>query len=68
VTFKWDSPQEFTTFAREIAPPVKAMIDSQPKEVQEETLAAIVEAIRQQADDDGSVTLSNQVLLASGHA
>jgi enediyne biosynthesis protein CalE5 len=68
VTVKWDSPEEFTTFAREIAPPVKAMIDSQPKEVQEETLAAIVEAIRQQADDDGSVTLSNQVLMASGRA
>jgi enediyne biosynthesis protein CalE5 len=68
VRFRWDSPEEFTAFAREIAPPVKAMLDSQPQEAQEETAAAIADAIREQADADGSVTLSNQVLMASGRA
>jgi SAM-dependent methyltransferase len=68
VSFEWSSPEEFTTFIREIAPPISAMIDPHPPEVQEETWAAITEAIRQLAADDGKVRLSNLVLLAAGRA
>jgi enediyne biosynthesis protein CalE5 len=68
VTFEWQSPEEFTTFIREIAPPLTAMIDPHPQDVQDETWAAITEAIRQEAGDDGKVRLSNLVLLASGRA
>ena len=46
VTFEWQSPEEFTTFIREIAPPITAMIAPHPQEVQDETWAAITEAIR----------------------
>ena len=68
VSFEWQSPEEFTTFIREIAPPITAIIDPHPREVQDETWAAITEATRQAAADDGAVRLSNLVLLAAGRA
>jgi SAM-dependent methyltransferase len=66
VTFEWDSPEEFTVYIKEIAPPIRAMIDPHPRDVQEETWGAITEATRKYAGDDGSVSLPNLVLLASG--
>jgi enediyne biosynthesis protein CalE5 len=68
VFFEWQSPEEFTTFIREIAPPISAMIDPHPPKVQDETWAAITEAIGQTAADDGKVRFSNLVLLAAGRA
>jgi enediyne biosynthesis protein CalE5 len=68
VTFEWGSPEEFTTFIREIAPPISAMIDPHPQEVQDETWDAITEAMRPAAADDGKLKLSNQVLMAAGRA
>jgi SAM-dependent methyltransferase len=58
VTFEWHSPEEFTTFVKEIAPPIRAIIDPHPQEVQDETWEAITDAIRQEADD-GAVRLTN---------
>jgi len=66
VTFDWKSPEEFTTFVKEIAPPISAMIAPHPQEVQDETWAAITEAVRGAAASDGTVRLSNLVLLAVG--
>jgi enediyne biosynthesis protein CalE5 len=68
VTFEWPSAEEFTSYIHEIAPPVNAIIDPHPPEVREETWAAITEAVREKAGDDGTVTLSNLVLLAAGSA
>jgi SAM-dependent methyltransferase len=68
VSFEWQSPEEVTTFIKEIAPPITAMIAPHPQEVQEETWAAITEAIRETAGDSGAVRLSNLVLLAAGRA
>jgi enediyne biosynthesis protein CalE5 len=68
VSFTWDSPEDFTTFVKEIAPPISALIDPHPEDVQAETWEAITEAIRERAGDDGKVTLANQVFLASGRA
>jgi SAM-dependent methyltransferase len=68
VSFEWESPEEFTTFIKEIAPPISAMIDPHPPEVQDETWAAITEAMRQVASDDGAVRLTNLVLMAAGRA
>jgi SAM-dependent methyltransferase len=68
VTFQWQSPEEFTSFIREIAPPLTAMIASHPQEVQDETWVAITEAIRQAAGDGEPVRLSNMALLAAGRA
>jgi SAM-dependent methyltransferase len=68
VTFQWQSPEEFTTFIREIAPPLTAMMASHPQGAQDETWAAITDAIREAAGDGGAVRLSNLVLLAAGRA
>jgi SAM-dependent methyltransferase len=68
VTFEWESPEDFTTFVKEIAPPVRAIIDPHPQEVQEETWQAITDAIRERAAADGTLKLTNLVLLAVGRA
>jgi enediyne biosynthesis protein CalE5 len=68
VSFEWESAEEFTTFVKEIAPPISAMIDPHPQEVQDETWAAITEAIREVADDDGAVRVGGLVLMAAGRA
>jgi enediyne biosynthesis protein CalE5 len=67
VTLEWDSPEEFTTYVKEIAPPVRAMIEPHPADVQEQTWNAITEAVREVVGD-GKVSLANQVWLASGKA
>ena len=43
--FECESAEEFTTFVREIAPPITAMIAHHPQEVQDETWAAITAAV-----------------------
>jgi SAM-dependent methyltransferase len=68
VNFDWDSPEEFTTFIKEIAPPISALLAPHPPDVQEAGWAAITEAARGHAADDGKLSLSNVVLLASGKA
>jgi SAM-dependent methyltransferase len=68
VTMEWQSAEEFTAFIKEIAPPITAIIDPHPQEVQDETWAAITEATRQRAADDGAVRLSSLALLAVGRA
>jgi enediyne biosynthesis protein CalE5 len=68
VTFEWQSPEDFTTFIKEIAPPITAIIQPHPPDVQEEAWAAITDAIRQEAAPDGTVRLQNLVLLAAGGA
>jgi SAM-dependent methyltransferase len=66
VSLEWDSPEEFTVYVKEIAPPVTAMMASHPPEVQQETWAAITEAIGQAAGGGGPVRLTNVALLAAG--
>lgn len=68
VTMEWQSPEEFASFVREIAPPITAMIASHPQEVQDRTWAAITEAVRELAADAGALRLSNLALLAVGRA
>ncbi len=68
VIFEWESPEDYTTYLQEIAPPITAMIKPHPPEVQEETWAAIRDAIRQAAGGSGRVRLANQSLLAAGRA
>jgi ubiquinone/menaquinone biosynthesis C-methylase UbiE len=68
VNLEWASPEDFTTFVREIAPPITAMMASHPEEVQNATWAAITEAIRESAGGGGSVRQTNLALLAAGRA
>ena len=67
VHLTWSSPEEFTTFIREIAPPITAMLAPHPPDVQEQTWAAITDAVRDAAGE-GPVELPNVVLMASGSA
>jgi SAM-dependent methyltransferase len=66
VSFQWDSPEEFTTFIKEIAPPITAMLAPHPKDEQDATWAAITEAVGEKAGDDGAVRMTNMVLIAAG--
>jgi SAM-dependent methyltransferase len=68
VTFAFASPEEYTTFIEEIAPPVSSLLAPHPPEVREATWAAITEAAAALADEDGRVAMSNLVLIASGSA
>ena len=68
VTFEWESAEQFTTFVREIAPPITAMMANHPQDVQDETWAAITEAAGGLTSDDGTLELTNRVLIASGAA
>lgn len=68
VEFEWESAEQFTEFTKAIVAPLVALVVKHPPEVQEETWAAITEAARERASDDGTLTLPNQVLLASGRA
>jgi ubiquinone/menaquinone biosynthesis C-methylase UbiE len=65
---EWESPEQFTTFVREIAPPISALMASQPQDRQAEAWDAITEAIRPSAADDGAVRLTGLVLMAAGRA
>jgi ubiquinone/menaquinone biosynthesis C-methylase UbiE len=67
VSFEWGSPEEFTQFIKEIAPPVIKLIEPHPEEIQEETWGAITEAARQHSDD-GELRMKNLVLIAAGRA
>ena len=68
VTMDYPSAEEFTTFVKEIAPPVTALLAPHPQDVQDETWAAITEAIGEHAGSDGKVQLQNLALLAVGKA
>jgi enediyne biosynthesis protein CalE5 len=68
VVLEWDSAEQFTTFVKEIAPPITAIIAPHPPEEQEATWAAITEAIGEHAGEDGALKLTNLVLMAAGRA
>ena len=67
IDLEYESPEEFTIFVREIAPPVTAMISPHPEDVQKETWDAITEAVRAKVGD-GPITLTNRALMAAGRA
>lgn len=68
LVFEYDSPEEFVTCMREIAPPITALLAQFPEDVQSEGWAAITEAARERAGGDRPFTLSNQALVAAGEA
>jgi enediyne biosynthesis protein CalE5 len=68
VVFDYDSPDDFVTCLREIAPPLTALLAEFPPDVQQDAWAGITEAAREHAGGDGSFRLSNQALLAVGEA
>ena len=67
LSMEWDSPADFTSFVKEIAPPVSNLLASHPPEVREETWAAITDAAGDYAED-GRVRMVNLALIAAGDA
>jgi SAM-dependent methyltransferase len=68
VDFDWASPDEFTTYVREVIAPITRMIEAQPEDMQPKAWKAIEDDISELADEDGKLNLPNRVLLASGQA
>ena len=68
IGFTWESAEQFTSFVGEIAPPITAMMKPLDDETKDRAWQAITDAAAEHADDDGTVTLRNQVLLAVGTA
>jgi SAM-dependent methyltransferase len=68
VTFEFDSPEHFTTYIRAISAPIRAMIDQNAGEAQEEAWNAITQAAADAGGGSGPLSFSNLVLLASATA
>jgi enediyne biosynthesis protein CalE5 len=68
ITFEYDSAEEFTRSVRELVPPITNLVTSHPPEVQEQVWQGVTDAARTHASEDGSVRLTNLVLVAAGHA
>jgi SAM-dependent methyltransferase len=68
VDFELASAEEFSTYVRDIIAPITKMVESQPEDVQPKAWQAIADDIRSEAGDDGSIRLSNRVLVAVGKA
>jgi SAM-dependent methyltransferase len=66
LTFDWKSAEEFSGYTKEIVAPIRTMIEAHPEDVQERAWKAIADDIRDLADEDGTLRLTNRVLLASG--
>ncbi|MDX6583060.1 MAG: hypothetical protein QOI10_2244 [Solirubrobacterales bacterium] len=68
VVSEWESAEAFTTYVQDIVAPLVALLAQHPQDVQDAAWNAVTEATRARANDDGSVTFSNLVLMASGKA
>jgi enediyne biosynthesis protein CalE5 len=68
VLFELGSPEEFTTYMREIAPPISALMRDFPADAQQGAWDAITDAARERAGGDKPFALSNLALLAAGTA
>jgi enediyne biosynthesis protein CalE5 len=68
VVFEYASPDDFVSCMRDLAPPITALLGQYPQDVQDESWAAIAQAVRERAGGDRPFTLANQALLAAGRA
>ncbi|HWA53887.1 MAG TPA: class I SAM-dependent methyltransferase [Solirubrobacterales bacterium] len=68
VTFEFDSPAHFVAYVRAISAPIRAMIEQNAGDAQEEAWDAIAQAAADQYGGPGPLSLSNVVLLAVGIA
>jgi ubiquinone/menaquinone biosynthesis C-methylase UbiE len=67
VSFDFDSPNDFTTFAVETAGPLQKMLANQIEERNKELLKAITEAAKKYADNNtGQISFKNEAILIVG--
>ncbi len=68
LTAEWESPEEYSVHCREIIAPLTRLVESHPKDVQDQVWAAIADSVRDESENGGTLRLTNQVLLAVGQA
>ena len=68
VTFEYSSAEEFTRSVQALAPPITNLLKPYPPEVQQQVWEAVTDAARAHASEDGSLRLTNLVLVAAGRA
>ena len=67
IAVDWEvaSSEVYVTFIKEIAAPVAAMVGSEPPQRQREIWQAVEDAVSAFADDDGTIRLPNEAILAT---
>jgi enediyne biosynthesis protein CalE5 len=68
IDFVLGSADEFSTYVREVIAPITRMVEAQPEDVQPNAWKAIADDISTEAAEDGTIRLTNRVLLAAGQA
>jgi SAM-dependent methyltransferase len=64
--YRTDSPELATRWLREVAPPISALVDAQPPEVQERVWAKVTQAWASFTTAGGRVRLENQAVWVTG--
>jgi enediyne biosynthesis protein CalE5 len=64
--YQTDSPELATRWLREVAPPITALVDAQPLEVQERVWAKVTQAWASYTTAGGRVRLENQAVWVTG--
>ena len=68
ITFEYESAEEFTRSVRELVPPITNLVTSHPAEVQASVWQAVADAARTYSYEDGSVRMTNLVLVSAVQA
>ena len=68
ITFEYDSAEEFARSVQELVPPITNLVRSHPSEVQKQVWEAVTDAARAHVSGDGSLRMTNLVLVAAGQA
>jgi SAM-dependent methyltransferase len=66
VVYQLGSPELATRWLRDVAPPISALVDTQPPDVQERLWAKVTQAWAPYATSDGRVRLENQAVWVTG--
>jgi enediyne biosynthesis protein CalE5 len=64
--YRTDSPELATRWLRDVAPPITALVDAQPPEVQERVWAKVTQAWASYTTAGGRVRLENQAVWVTG--
>jgi SAM-dependent methyltransferase len=64
--FETDTPEQFTEFLRDVAPPITRLVEDQPADVQEHVWARVTQTWKQFLDADGHVRTHNEAILVTG--
>jgi enediyne biosynthesis protein CalE5 len=60
IVFTADSPQQYTEFIRDVAPPITTLVNSQPPDIRERVWNKVTEGWKQFRDSDGRIRTHNQ--------